>query len=35
MNNISIFTVGGYILVDNANTAFIIEINISNLQKHV
>ena len=33
MNNKPLFTVGEHILVDNANTAFIIEIHTSNLQK--
>ena len=33
MNIKPLFTVGEHILVDNANTAFIIEINTSNLQK--
>ena len=32
-NNKPLFTVGEHILVDNANTAFIIEIHTSNLQK--
>ena len=33
MNNKPLFTVGEHILVDNANTAFIIGIHTSNLQK--
>ena len=33
MNNILLFTVGEYILVGNANTAFNIEIHTSNVQK--
>ena len=32
-NNKPLFTVGEHILVDNANTAFIIEMHTSNLQK--
>ena len=33
MNSIPLFTVSDHILFDNANTVFIIEIHISNLQK--
>ena len=32
-NNKPLFTVGEHILIDNANTTFIIEIHTSNLQK--
>ena len=34
MNNIHLFTVGENVFVDNANIAFIIEINTSNYWKH-